>query len=265
MKAAFIRRLTLAAVAALVLPAVGGPPVTAQPAPLQYHPGPFTIRGLVLSPEGAPVAGYPVKLLPTKPERGLDKENAFYRIPGRNIHYAVTGPDGRFEMTGVVDYPQVATHTYRIVRAGAEDQFPYDQEKASDTVHLDRCTDPNGVIRLTIRLYAISQVKIVLKGRDGRPFTGSRVVSLVTEGGRPRTLVAEFTDGVACLSPADNTVTARGKVVVLRYADALEAFREAEKHGDRPGPGKPLTYGALGQQELLFVPGRTVTMELVAP
>lgn len=229
--------------------------------PIRYYPGPYTIRGMVVTPEGKPLPGYPLRLLPARPERGLDVNNEYYRIPGRADHYTVTGPDGRFAMTGVVDYPQVSTHTYRLVRAGSEADFPYDQDKKTDTVELDRCADPSRVFDLVIRVFPVAQVKIVLRDRAGRPLTGARVVSLVTEGGRPHTTTGRFVDGEICLPLLDCKEVARGRVAVLRYSTVPQAFQEAAKHGDFIGVGKPLTYGAVGQREVLFVPGRTLTVE----
>lgn len=76
--------------------------------------GPFVIHGKVLDMSGRPLVNFPMRLNPALPGSGVDNDNVYYRIPGYNDHLTYTNENGEFTMSGVIDYPQNTTHTYRL-------------------------------------------------------------------------------------------------------------------------------------------------------
>ncbi|MGE5508643.1 MAG: hypothetical protein ACM3RP_09220 [Chitinophagales bacterium] len=226
-------------------------------------PGPFTIRAQVLDPKGRPLAGYPVKLLPVLPGKGVDMDNSFYRIPNRDEHATVTDQNGRFTMTNVLDYAQVAGRVYKIARGKWDERFPYVHVAGTDIVALNKLTTET--CELTIRTEPATTLKLSVRDRGGRPFTGSLSVSVAAGKGRRITIPAEFAAGLSYLHVPCGDAQSPGKVVLLKWDSPEEARRQAKAHGQpTEGQGRGLlTYGALGERSVALLPGQTIALEFV--
>lgn len=226
-------------------------------------PGPFTVKGQVLDPKGRPLAGYPVKLLPVLPGKGVDVDNSFYRIPSRNEHGTVTDQGGRFTMTGVIAYPQVAGRVYKISRGHWDERFPYVHVAGSDIVSLNKLTTET--CELTIHTEPATTLKLTVRDRSRRPYTGTLSVSVAAGKGRRITIPAEFAKGLAYLHVPSGDAQTPGRVVLLRWKNPDEARAQAREHNQpTEGQGRGLlTYGALGERSLALLPGQTVAVEFV--
>lgn len=206
--AAALSLLTLPASAALGLPS--------------FAKGPFTIKGKVLDLYGKPVVGFPVYLIPMNSTSGMDVENVFWRIPNRQIHPTVTDKNGEFTMTGVIDYPENYTHTYRIW-VGDDDWGPF----AEKYFALKACT------RVDLSKQLSNEIGVVLKGEpaaglkllattpDGKPFTGTR--SVAVHSGRHRfCYTAHFYNGVSikCGIPLPDFDYPETRIIVFNEIDS---------------------------------------------
>ncbi|MGE5508645.1 MAG: hypothetical protein ACM3RP_09230 [Chitinophagales bacterium] len=259
------RRLSAVTMLALLLLAGAGSRGSAHDpsgAPLPVIPGPFTIKGAVLDPQGKPVAGYPLKLLPVLPGKGVDTDNSYYKIPNRDEHDTVTDAAGRFTMTNVVDYEQVKTRAYKLQRGNHDRQYPFVHLYGTDIVALDRLT--SNQVYVVIRTEPATTVKILLRDRQGRPYTGDLTISVATGHGRRVVRPISFERGVAVLSVAPGDVRTPGRLVLLPWKTSAEAREQSNKHGQVvEGQGRGLvTYGALAQASVTLLPGQSVTVEM---
>jgi hypothetical protein len=130
------------------------------------------------------------------PNPGADLYNLFYKIPGYQDHLSYTDADGRYELKGVLLYPQVKHGMYRLWAAHDgygpwSDQLPFLAactkldlgKQLSNEVVVDLAAEPAGAIR------------ILATRRDGTPFTGTKAVSIAS-GFFQEIFTAEFKDGV---------------------------------------------------------------------
>jgi hypothetical protein len=220
--------------------------------------GPYTIKGVVLDPHGRPLANYPLRILPVLPQKGVDRDNTYYEVPGRDEHRVVTDAEGRFVMTGVVDYPQVKHHTYRLQGNWTHD-FTLVDAYGSDV--LSFVNVPKNTIELTIRTEPGATLRVVVKDRSGRPFTGTRAVSVATGHGRRLVITVDFENGVGRLLLPPGDVQTPGRVALLRWGDQREARRQAESHGHPTDFSAFVSYGMQGQRSVALLPGQTTTVE----
>lgn len=193
-----VRRLFVAVLLLSALVPVAPVRAAGFPGLPSFAKGPFTIRGRVLDLYGKPVGpGFPLYLIPMNPTSGMDVENVFWRIPNREIHPTVTDKNGEFVMTGVVDYPENYTHTYR-VWAGDDDWGPWTEKwptlKACTRIDLSKQLSNEIVVEL--RGEPAAGLKILATTPDGKPFSGTR--SVAVHSGRHRfCYTAHFYNGVS--------------------------------------------------------------------
>lgn len=234
------------------------------PMPGENIKGPFTIKGQVLDLDKKPVAGYPLALYPVLPGKGMDRDNSYYQIPDRDVHTTRTDAQGRFVMTNVIDYPQVKNRIYKLFRGDFETTWPFVPAWQSDIVNLNKATSTT--IEVTLYMEPAATVRIILKDRNGRRYTGKKAVSIATGKGRRYVSVANFENGVATIrcSPGDPKMP--GRIILLRWEDQTEAKKQAREHGQIIDGMALVTYGIIAQRNLALLPGQTVTAEFtVAP
>lgn len=229
------------------------------PMPGENIKGPFTIKGQVLDPNGKPVEGYPVALYPVLPGKGMDRDNSYYKIPDRDDHSTRTDADGRFLMTNVVDYPQVKNRLYKLFRGDFETRWPFVPAWQSDIVSLNKATSTT--IEVTVHMEPAAMVKLILKDRNGRRFTGTKAVSIATGKGRRYTSLARFEDGVAVVTCSPGDPKMPGRLILLRWENQAEAKQQAREHGQLIDGMALVTYGIIAQRNIALLPGQMITVE----
>jgi hypothetical protein len=188
--------IAIVAVAALV---TAVPAFTAGTAPAlpQFAKGPFTIRGQIHGVDGKPVgAGIPVAVFPMLPNPGMDLYNLVYKIPGYQDHLTYTDAEGKFEVKGVIRYPEVKHGIFRLWAA-------YDGygEWADRAPFLKACTKIDLANQLQNELWVdleaepAGALRIIATNKDGTPFTGTKAIS-IGSGYFLETFTAEFKNGV---------------------------------------------------------------------
>lgn len=227
------------------------------PQPITGAKGPYTIRGIVLDPQGRPVAGYAVHLLPVLPQKGVDADNTFYRIPNRDDHRTVTDANGRFVMAGVVPDPQVEHHTYKI--APVTHNHPFVHRMGGDVLSFTQL--PSNVVELTIKTEPAAHVRVTLKDQNGRPFTGSRAFSVVTGQNRNIATTVEFVNGVGDLYVHPGDAKNPGRLALLRWETAEQARVEEARQGRERSLGTMVVSGMLAQKRLVLLSSQTATVE----
>lgn len=222
--------------------------------------GPFTFEGIAYDPSGRPAVGCLVRLLPVRPGKGVDTDNTFYKIEGYNDHRTVTDSQGRFIMTGIQDYPEVKHHTYRIV-VNADYRLPFNQPFGAGVVSLAALTSER--LFFEFRTEPAVTVKLVVKDKAGRPFTGTRAVSVTTGHNVNFVATVRFTNGTGHFYTTPGDVKSPGRVALLRWETARDARQEDLAQGHEPGLGNRLLYGIEAQRNALLIPGQPVTLEFV--
>ncbi|MGE5507030.1 MAG: hypothetical protein ACM3RP_00870 [Chitinophagales bacterium] len=164
---------------------------------LQFASGPFTIRGQIKGLDGRPVgAGIPVTIYPMLPQPGMDLYNLHYKIPAYDNRLTYTDAQGRFELTNVVLYPQVAHKMYRLWAAtdGYEpyaDQYPF----VAACTKLDLGKQLQNELWIDLEAEPAGALRIIATRRDGTPFSGTKAISIAS-GFFQETFTAVFKDGV---------------------------------------------------------------------
>lgn len=259
------RLLALVLLGATLLAAPAGAHDPNEPMPGADIKGPFTVKGVVLDPDGRPIPNYPLRLYPVLPAKGIDRDNSYYQIPDRDEHYTKTDAAGRFVMTNVIDYPQVKHRLYKLFRGDFDVDLPLVPGYQTDIVNLNKATSTT--IELTVRMEPAATLRIILKDRNGRRFTGTKAVSIATGKGRRYVSLAEFKNGVATMYVHPGDPQTPGRVILLRWEDPTEAKRQAREHGqlvEGQGQGRTLvTYGVIAQRNVALLPGQTITLEFV--
>jgi hypothetical protein len=191
----------------------------------------WTIQGTVTYPDGRPAAGIELMLIAWSPQGRLDMGNTYWKIPNYDRHYVTSDADGRYVMTGVVDYPQNTTHRYTVYVTEKTRQyhgtcnFPLRRENRTKTVD--------------IRLEEATWVRISLRDRAGQPYEGTRAVYMQTgvdlsHPSRGYTSVRElkFVKGVAeaRLVIRDKNAPV-GRVAILEFPTAAAAHQMMESRG----------------------------------
>lgn len=163
----------------------------------QFAKGPFTIRGQIRGIDGKPVgAGIPVAVFPMLPNPGMDLYNLVYKIPGYQDHLTYTDAEGKFEVNGVIRYPEVKHGIFRLWAA-------YDGygEWADRAPFLKACTKIDLANQLQNELWVdlvaepAGALRIIAARKDGTPFNGTKAIS-IGSGYFLETFTAEFRNGV---------------------------------------------------------------------
>ncbi|MGE5508327.1 MAG: hypothetical protein ACM3RP_07610, partial [Chitinophagales bacterium] len=235
------RLLILASALSALVALVATAAASAAPALPSFAKGPFTIRGKVLDLYGKPVVGFPLFLIPMNPTSGMDVENVYWKIPNRNIHPTHTDKNGEFVMTGVVDYPENYTHTYRIW-AGDDDWGEWTERYPA----LKACT------RVDLSKQLSNEIEVVLKGEpaaglkllattpSGKPFTGTR--SVAVHSGRHRYVyTAHFYNGVSMKAGIPLTDFDYPETRILVFNEIDSTFTKER----RLQSGKPIDMSAM--------------------
>lgn len=220
-----------------------------------------TIHGTVVYPDGSPASGIQLGLYPWG-GGALDLTNDYWKIPNYNFHPVTTDQKGEFVMTDVVDYPQNKDHRYILFVNG-----PTKFYHATTHVILGRSED----IQAKVELQKASVIRLTLKGRDGKPYTGKRAVYVQTgvlgQGvlkGVSYVIDIDFVNGVGEWGPVvlKDTKEFRGRVAILDFPNrefARAAMRErGMAMGDNEGPLRWVMKDARGRaldRSLQFVPG----------
>lgn len=186
-----VRRLQVAALfLALLLSAAAAPA-------LATEGGPYTIHGTALLPDGRPVANWPVRITPVRPNGDDDLSNVYYKLTNYDDHLTYTDAEGRFTMTGVMDLDQVETHKYRVWSGGSDlDEV---RMRVNPCIQVSQFIDFHEVkekeIYLVIRAEVRSAVRVTMKFADGTPFNGTVSVA-IQNGKRLQSRTAVFKDGL---------------------------------------------------------------------
>lgn len=225
--------------------------------------GPYTIYGVLLGFDGQPIAGYPMLITAIKPETGIDPDNLFYKIPDYNDHRTTTDAEGRFVMTGVIDYPQVVHHKYRIwggnMSDAVRDRYPY--VRATYTLDLSKATSSE--IDVVIKSEPSTALRILAKDKDGRPYNGTISLGFAA-GPHSYNRTVPVVDGVAFLPslPVGNAQQ-MGRVLIMPEKTVDET---RSRLGLTVTTAKGLlTEGAILDKAVQFLPFKTVTVEVTLP
>lgn len=230
--------------------------------------GPYTIRGTVLGVDGKPLANWPMRISPVMPTASVaDWTNVFYKIPNYDDHLTTTNADGQFEMTNVVDYPEVKHHKYRVWSGGADTEAqrlainPYLQ--VSYQINLAEL-DSNETF-LVIKAAPCAALKLMVKDSLGRPYNGSLAVAVL--GGshlQPRTAIVK--DGV-WMAPAIPAGANRemGRLIVLNDKTNDETKQRIFAAGKDFSIGILKEEGVLLDKRVQLLPFQTTVAEVVVP
>ncbi len=194
----------------------------------------WTIQGKVTYPDGRPAAGIELMLIAWSPQ-GLDMGNTYWKIPDYDRHYVTTGPDGRYVMTGVVDYPQNTTHRYTVYVTEKTRQyhgtcnFPLRQE--------------NRTVTADIKLEEATILRISLRDRAGRAYEGTRAAFVqtgvdISDPSRGYTSVRElkFVKGVAEIRVVIRDKNAPvARVAILEFPTRAAAHQAIQSRGMSTG------------------------------
>lgn len=170
--------------------------------------GPFTVVGWINRPDGRPVPGLSVVLVPLATPSGRavsgepDLENGIFRIEERDDHLTRTNDQGLFVMPKVYDYPEVFTHQYQVVPAALAGLRASAGEDACwlDDAILDLTDLEAGMVKLHLTARPAGAVKVRLTDQSGAPFTGPRAV-LILGAGPTLAVTAQFENGAFLLGP----------------------------------------------------------------
>lgn len=229
--------------------------------------GPYTIHGVVRGVDGQPVAGYPLIITPHLPNgNGMDFQNVFYKIANREDHLTRTDQEGRFEMTNVIDYPEVTHHLYRIWGGGdalAAEQAVHPFIRPYSTIDFSEAKSND--VYVLIRSEPASALKITAKDPEGRPYTGSVSISVVS-GKNAFNRTAFFKNGVH-ISPGipPGNPQEWGRVIILPEKTAKESQAKAVTLGQQLGQGNVIRNDALFEKSVQFLPFQWVQCEVTVP
>lgn len=230
--------------------------------------GPYTIRGVVLGVDGKPIAGWPMRVSPVMPTANVtDWTNKFYKIPNYNDHMTTTDANGQFEMTNVIDYPEVKHHQFRVWSGGSDTEAkrlaisPYLQVEQT----IDFSTLESSDVYLVIKSVPCSALKLIVKDSQGRPYTGSLSVAVL--GGthlQPRTAMVK--DGV-WLAPGipAGTTQEMGRLIVLAEKTNDETKRRIFASGKDFSVSILKEEGVLLDRRVQLIPFQTAVAEVVVP
>lgn len=230
--------------------------------------GPYTIRGVVLGVDGKPVANWPMRISPIMPNANVtDWTNRFYKIPNYDDHLTTTDANGQFEMTNVVDYPEVKHHKYRVWSGGADTEAkrlavnPYLQ--VDYLIDLSQLESPE--VYLVIKSAPCAALKLVVKDAQGRPYNGSLSVAVL--GGahlQPRTAIVK--DGV-WIAPSIPAGTSRemGRLIVLHEKTNDETKQRIFAAGKDFSLDILKEEGVILDKRVQLLPFQTTVAEVVVP
>ncbi|MGE5508396.1 MAG: hypothetical protein ACM3RP_07955 [Chitinophagales bacterium] len=250
----------------VVLSAVAVLCAAAVPA-LATEGGPYTIRGVVLGVDGKPIAGWPLRLSPVRPNGDDDLGNVYYKIPNYDDHFTYTDSDGRFTMTGVMDLAQVETHKYRLWTGGSDTDAI--RMRISPCIQvstiLDFTTATKSELYVILRAEARSAVRVTMKYADGTPFNGSVSVAILN-GKKLQNRTAVFKDG-SWGAPAIPAGDGRemGRILILKEASSAETFTRLLAEGKEANAETVKEAGVLLDKRVQFLPLQVATVELVLP
>lgn len=197
----------------------------------------FTVQGRITYPDGRPAAGLELRLYPWSPE-GLDRSNIYWRIPNFDPHFVTTDADGRYVMTGIIDYPENKSHWYSL----------YTTEKTAKVWHGTArfmLREERPVTVVDIQLEPATWVTVKLKDKDGKPFNGPRLiwVQVGTDISDPSKGYTKFEELTFVNGEAGMRVVIRDKnspvarVAVLDVTTRDEARKAMQTKGLRLGTG----------------------------
>lgn len=239
-------------------------------------PDSFTIMGRVVDPEGRPVAGAPLQIVPHIPSGGWDTLNNFYKIPNYNWHQTTTNRDGEFIMENVINYPENYSHNYAIVARAGYNGFHIVQLVNLPTIVPK--TVEGQPIRIQIRAQYATKVVVALKDQNGKPFNGKKVLFFQSGRGVGNPIngtayitEAEFVDGVyqryVVVKPGGY-----GRVAILAFDSEKQAELTLLSKGLKINESLDgLSYtlkdasGGAVSAETAFVPGGESRVELRLP
>lgn len=229
--------------------------------------GPYTIHGVVLGVDGKPVAGWPLRLSPVRPNGDDDLANVYYKIPNYDEHFTYTDAEGRFTMTGVMDLAVVETHKYRVWTGGSDTDAI--RMRISPCIQvstiLDFATVTKNDIYVILRAEARSALKITMRYADGTPFNGSVSVAIMN-GKRLQNRTAVFQNGFwgAPAIPAGDG-REMGRILVLKEKTSEETLARLLATGKEASAETVREVGVLLDKRVQFLPLQVATLELVLP
>lgn len=234
---------------------------------LAAESGPFTIRGVVLGVDGKPIAGWPLRVSPKRPNGDDDVMNVFYRVPNYNDHLTYTNAEGQFVMTDVIDYPQVTTRQYRIWSGGSDLDVIRMQRNPCIQVStgVDFATATSNEIYLVIKAEARSALRVTMSFDDGTPFNGTVSVA-IRNGKLLQTRTAVFRDGYwgAPAIPLGTGVD-NGRILILKVKSIQEATAKLLAEGKELTADSVTELGVLLDKRVQFLPLQVSSVELVLP
>lgn len=241
---------------ALTLSALSLAPVCAAADPT------YTVRGRITYPDGRPAPGLQLRLYPWSPE-GLDRSNIYWKIPNFDPHFVTTDADGRYVMTGVIDYPENTSHWYSLYTT--EETAKVWHGTARFMIWKDK-----PVIDVDIHLEEATWVTVRLKDRNGKPFNGPRLiwVQVGTDVSNPAKGYTKFEELTFVNGEAGMRVVIRDKnspvarVAILDVTTRGEAHRAMESKGLKLGTGSNLDGQKLAHRD---AQGRALDRQIQLP
>jgi hypothetical protein len=193
--------------------------------------------------------------------------NVFYRVPNYDDHLTYTDAEGKFTMTGVLDYPLVTTHQYRVWSGGPDlDVLKMKLNPCIQVSYgIDFTTATSSELYLVIRAEARSALKVTMRYDDGTPFNGT--VSVAIKNGKSlQTRTAVFRDGFwgAPSIPLGNGQD-NARILILKVKSVQEKTAELLKEGRELTADTVTELGVLLDKRLRFLPLQVSTVDLVLP
>lgn len=230
--------------------------------------GTVTITGVVLGLNDQPVAGWPLHIQPHLPNAGnADRSNSFYKIPNYDQHLVFTDDNGRFTMSGVIDYPQVTQRKYRLWSVTEETEAirlksnPFIRTTA--TVDLSKAVD--GKIYVVVRGEPGAALKVTAKCEDGRPFSGMLNIAIIS-GQHTYLKALNFRDGVG-ISPAVPAGNAQqpGRVIFLPPSATPASSSALIAQGKDLSVATIKGEGVIADRLVQFMPFQWANVEITIP